>query len=295
MSVSAHSIRRDITGAALLVFAWVFFTIEMVSVRLLADDLAIAQIAAIRTGVQAVLMSILVAVLGIGIVRTMRFGTHVARALCSQGGMVLFYLAFALLPLALATTLTFMQASFVTVFAALFLGEAIGWRRIAAVLVGFVGVLVVMRPGLGGFEPAMLIALAGAAVAAALITITRGLSATDGRWAIMFWSAWLGLAMIAAPAAYMWQPVLPEHLPLLAVLSLAGTTGQFLMVGAFQLAEASVLAPVDYVRLVFAVGAGWLIFSELPDVWTWVGSVIILLSAATIAMRRPRQFTERQN
>lgn len=289
----AHIIGRDVTGALLLILAWLFFTIEMVCVRLLSDDLAIAQIASIRTGMQALLMTGLVGVLGVQLVKTQRFGMHVFRALCSQSGMVLFYLAFALLPLALATTLTFMQASFITIFAALFLGEAIGWRRVAAVAVGFLGVLVVMRPGLGGFQPAMLVALAGAAVTAALITVTRSLSTTDGRWTIMFWSAWLGLAMIAVPAATLWQPVAAEHLPLLAVLGLAGTTGQFLMVGAFQLAEASVLAPVDYVRLVFAVLAGWLIFSELPDVWTWVGSAIILASAATIAVRRPRQFTER--
>ncbi len=279
--------RRDILGALLFVFAWVFFTVEMMGVRILSADLAIPQLALVRTATQAVLMAGLAVVLGRRVVATRRIAMHGARALCSTSGMVLFYFAFALLPVAIATTLTFMQASFLTLFAALFLGEVVGWRRTSAVALGFVGVLVVMRPGFGGFDPAMLLALAGAAVSAALLVITRSLSLTDERWTIMFYSSVLGLAMIALPAALMWQPVSREHLVLLVLISLSGVVGQFLMVGAFQLAEASVLAPVDYVRLIFAVIAGYVLFSEIPDVWTGIGSVIILLSAATIAARRP--------
>ncbi|MEM8664839.1 MAG: EamA family transporter, partial [Pseudomonadota bacterium] len=182
----AHRRRRDIFGAGLLVLAWVFFTTEMVGVRMLSDELPIAQIAAVRTGVQAVLMLALLGLVGRSVIATKRLPLHGARALCSQGGMVLFYLAFALLPLALATTLTFMQAAFVTVLAAIFLGETIGWRRVAAVVVGFLGVLIVMRPGFGGFQPAMLFALGAAAASAALMTITRSLSLSDGRWTVMF-------------------------------------------------------------------------------------------------------------
>ena len=279
--------RRDILGALLFVVAWLFFTVEMMGVRILAADLAVPQLAFVRTATQAVLMAALALVLGRKMVATRRIGMHGARAFSSTFGMVLFYFAFALLPVAIATTLTFMQASFVTLFAVVFLGEVIGWRRIGAVALGFVGVLVVMRPGLDGFDPAMLLALGGAAVSAALLVITRSLSLTDGRFTIMFYSSVLGLALIALPAALMWQPVSGDHLLLLVLISLSGVVGQFLMVGAFRLAEASVLAPVDYVRLVFAVIAGYLLFSEIPDVWTVVGSVIILLSAATIAARRP--------
>ncbi|MEM0908708.1 MAG: DMT family transporter [Pseudomonadota bacterium] len=285
--------QRDVLGALLLTLAWVFFTAEMVGVRILSADLSIPQIAAVRTGAQAVLMIGVAAVVGRAIISTSRLSTHGMRALSSQLGMVFFYLAFALLPLALATTITFTQASFVTLFAALFLGEAIGWRRIGAVIVGFIGVLVVIRPGLGGFEPAMLVALLGAATAAALITITRSLSRTDGRMTIMFYSSLFGLMLIALPAALMWEPVTPAHWPLLALVSASGILGQFLMVGAFQLAEASVLAPVDYIRLVFAIIAGYALFAEVPDLWTWIGSAIVVLSALTIAIRRPRQLDER--
>lgn len=276
---------RDLLGASLLILAWVFFTTEMVNVRILSDDLSTAQIAIIRTGTQAILLLPLLLITRGRAMRTKRLPMHVLRSAFSQGGMVLFYVAFSLLPLALATTLTFTQASFITILAALFLGERIGWRRISAVALGFLGVLVVMRPGFGGFEPAMLVALFGALVAASLMIVTRTLSQTDGPFTIMLYSAWLGLAWMAIPAALTYQPIAAEHWPHLALLALAGTLGQFLMVCAFQMAEASTLAPVDYVRLIFAVAAGYAVFGELPDVWTYVGSAIVCASVGIIIVR----------
>lgn len=285
---AGHSQRRnDILGALLFVFAWLFFTTEMMSVRILSADLSVPQIAFVRSAVQAALMLSLALVLGKRVVATRRMPLHGLRALSSAGGMVLFYFAFALLPAVLATTLTFTQASFMTILAVLFLGERVGWRRSGAVALGFAGVLIVMRPGFTTFEPAMLLALFGAAVSASLLAITRSLSFTDSRWTIMFYSSVFGTAMIALPAYFMWQPVSAADLKLLALVSICGVVGQFLMVGAFQLAEASALAPVDYVRLIFAVAAGYVLFNELPDAWTIAGSLVILLSAATIAARRP--------
>lgn len=286
-AVAGQPATRDLLGAGLLVLAWVFFTTEMVLMRILSDDLALAQIALVRTATQALLLAPLVVFTAGRVLATARAPMHIARSMLSQGGMLLFYGAFSLLPLALATTLTFTQASFITVLAVIFLGERIGWRRITAVVLGFFGVLVVMRPGLGGFEPAMLIALTGALVAAALMIVTRSLSKTDGRFTIMLYASWLGLVWMAVPAYLTWQPVAAEHVPLLAVLAFAGTIGQFLMVGAFQVAEASTLAPVDYVRLLFAVAAGYFVFAELPDVWTFVGSAIICASVAIIIVRTP--------
>lgn len=277
--------RRQVTAGLLLVIAWVFFTTEMIAVRVLTADYAVAQMAAVRIGAQAVLFGAVAAVTGWTIARTARIHLHGLRALCSQTGMLLYYYAFAVLPLAVATTLTFTQAIFLLVLAVLFLGERVRWRRTAAVAAGFIGVLIVLRPGFEAVHPAMIGALFGAFVSATLLAITRSLSLTDGRWTVMFWSAFLGTALAAIPAALVWVPIAPEHLPLFALVAASGMMGQFLMVGAFQLAEASALAPVDYVRLVFAVAAGYVLFNEIPDLWTIVGSAIVLASAATIVRR----------
>ncbi|MEM9903264.1 MAG: DMT family transporter [Pseudomonadota bacterium] len=278
---------QSLLGAALLTLSWVFFTTEMVAVRLLAGDLSIAQIGVFRQATQVLAFLPLLLWSRGALLRTGRFKMHVARASCSIGGMYLFYLAFALLPLALATTLTFLQAMFVLVLAALLLGERIGPRRIGAVIVGFLGVLIVMRPGFQAIDPGMLIALTGAFVASLLMILTRSLSATEGRLTIMLYSSGLGLGMIAIPAALTWAPIAPGHVPLLLLVGVAGTMGQFLMVGAYQVAEASALAPVDYVRLIFAVAAGFIVFGELPDLWTWAGATVIL-SAVAYATHRAR-------
>ena len=270
-------------GAILLTASWVFFTTEMVTVRMLAQDLSIAQIAVFRVSTQIILLLPIVIVTKGTVARTHKFGMHVLRAAFSSAGMVLFYFAFALLPVALATTLTFTQAMFVTLLAAVILKETVGRNRIGAVVVGFIGVLVVMRPGFATIDPGMFVALSGALVAALLMIVTRSLSATEGRFTIMLYSACFGLLMIAAPAAMSWSTMRPDHWPLLAIVGLAGTTGQFLMVWAFQVAEASALAPVDYIRLIFALIAGYVLFSEFPDVWTWIGAAIIVGSVTYAA------------
>ena len=271
---------QNALGALLLTTSWVFFTTEMVTVRVLSETLSVWQIASFRLGIQALAFLPMILWTRGAVLRTSRLPLHIGRALSSAAGMVLFYLAFVMLTFALATTITFMNAIFVMILAALFLGETLGPRRILAVIFGFVGVLVAMRPGVGPLEMGMLVALAGAFLAATLMIITRSLSSSESRFTIMAYSAWLGLAMIALPAALTWQSLETWHLPLLALVGVAGTTGQFLMVGAFQIAEVSALAPVDNTRLVFAVLAGFLVFGELPDAWTWAGTAIIVTAVA---------------
>lgn len=281
-------------GAVLLVTSWAFFTVEMVYVRLLSDSLSIAQIAFFRQLTQAVVFLPALLILGARLTATSRLPLHGLRALCSSGAMALFYLAYALLPLATATTLTFMQAMFMTLLAALVLGEKIGVRRVGAVIAGLIGVLIVMRPGLATFEPGALVALAGAFVAASLFIVTRQLTATESRYTVMFYSAAFGTLATAGPAAAFWVGAPLEHWPVLLTIGLCGTMGQFLMVGAVQLSEASALAPFDYVRLVFAIIAGYAVFGEFPDIWTWIGAFIIIASAAYTA-HREQQIAQRRD
>jgi len=288
----ARAAPRNALGAVLLTLSWIFFTTEIVIARILTEHLPTTQIAVFRMGVQALAFLPFILLSRGALLRTRRLPLHGLRAALSGAGMVLFYLAFAALPVAVATTLTFMQAAFLTLLAAVVLGEAIGPRRIGAVVFGFLGVLVVMRPGFGGFDPAMFYALGAAMVAACLMIVTRSLSSTDARFTIMAFSGTLGLAIVAVPAAFVWQPIAPEDWALLVGVGLAGTVGQFLMVGAFQIAEASAMAPVDYVRLIFAVAAGYLVFGEIPDLWTWIGSAIIV-GSVVYTTHRERQTARR--
>lgn len=276
---------RNATAALLLTAAWALFTTELVAARVLAQDLAVVQITFVRLATQLVLLAPLLAVRGRAVLTTRRLPLHGLRAAASVAGMTLYYLAFALLPVAQATTLTFTQALWITLLAALLLGERLGRWRIGATLVGFLGVLVIARPGVGTIEPAMAIAVAGAFAGAMVMLLTRMLGRTESRLTIMSYVALFGTLLLAGPTWWAWQPIAAEHLPLLLVVGLFGTAGQFLMVRAFQLGEASALAPIDYVRLVFAVIAGYLLFGEVPDLWTAAGAAIIVGSAAYVTRR----------
>ncbi|MEM7025606.1 MAG: DMT family transporter [Pseudomonadota bacterium] len=269
----------------MLLVAWIGFTIEIILARQLSADLGIAQIAFIRILIQAViLLPWMVRDRG-AVWRTQKLGLHAFRSACSASGMVLFYVAFVLLPMAVATTLTFTQALFLTLLAALVLGERLGPRRIGATLVGFLGVIVVTRPGAQVIEPGMLAALGCALVTALLMLCTRLLGRTESRLTIMCYISLFSIIYLGGPAWWTWQPIGWEHVGWLLLLGVSATAAQFLMVGAFVMGEASALAPIDYVRLVYAAIAGYIVFGEVPDAWTWAGSAIIIASALYIAYR----------
>ena len=267
---------KNLLGAILLGTSWLFFTVEMTFVRLLVPDFSIYLIVFLRLATQAILLAPLAFHDWNKVSGTSRFKFHFLRATLSVLGMALFYFAFANLPMATATTLTFTVPAFVSILAAVFLSERVGLTRSLAILLGFIGVLVIMRPGFTIFEPAMIVALLGAFFAACLFVVTRSLSLSESRFTIMFYSAWLGLVIVSVPAYMSLTTINSVDAVKLGIVGLFGTIGQFLMVGALQIAEASAIAPVDYVRLLLALMVGFFVFGEVPDIWTWSGSAIIV-------------------
>jgi len=267
---------KNLLGAILLGTSWIFFTVEMTVVRLLVPEFSIYLIVFLRLATQAILLAPFAFSDWNKIAGTSRFRLHFLRASLSVVGMALFYYAFANLPMATATTLTFTVPAFVSILAALFLSERVGLTRSLAIGLGFLGVLIIMRPGFITFEPAMIVALLGAFFAACLFVVTRSLSFSESRFTVMFYSAWLGLAVVSIPAYINLETINLVDALKLGIVGLFGTAGQFLMVGALQIAEASAIAPVDYVRLLLALMVGFFMFDEVPDLWTWAGSAIII-------------------
>lgn len=278
----------NVRGAILLTSAWIFFTIEIVCVKRLATHLPIAEIVLFRVGAQLVVFLPYVFRNGLGAFRTRHFPMHVLRSAGSLFGMSGFYFAFASLPLALATTLSFTKAFFVIALAATMLGEKVGWRRWSATAVGFLGVLVVMRPGFVSFDWAMLAALGGSLSGGFVYLSTKRLSATDPTATIMLYVGLLTTLGVLGPALAVWVPPRSEDWPLIALVCGAGFIGQFLVIRALTAAEASSLAPVDYVRLIFAGIAGFLVFGEVPGAWTLAGSAIIVVSTLYITRREAK-------
>ncbi|WP_346767148.1 DMT family transporter [Enterovirga aerilata] len=210
---------------------------------------------------------------------------QVLRTLGLLGSALFFIAGLRYLPLASASAIAFAAPLMVTALSIPLLGEKVGARRWAAVAVGLVGVLVVIRPGSGTFGPAALLPLLSAVSWAFGMIVTRKLGGLDAAPTTMAYSALVGLAVLTLLVPVGWTtPTLPQ-IGLAAGMALASTAAQFLVVTAYRLGRASVLAPVSYSQLVWSGLLGFLVFGNVPDAWTLLGAAIIIASGLYTAHR----------
>ena len=221
--------------------------------------------------------------------RTSAPGWQAARVVFALIAMVCGFTAVINMPLADATAIGFAKSFFTTIFAIVILHEVVGWRRWTASAIGFLGIVVMIRPfGLGGnaeVSPYALYALAGAASAGFVMVIIRRLSRTDTNMTILtFQAVFVGLAM-AVPAMLLWVWPTPAEWGLIVLLGVLSIAGQWLNIQAYRVGEASVMAVLDYARLIYATLLGWLVFAQLPDRYTWIGAAIVVAAAIYIVHR----------
>ena len=220
--------------------------------------------------------------------RTKRFRLHLFRALIGLSAMLCFFTAISLIPVAEVTALTFTAPLFATIGAALVLGEKVRLRRWTATAIGFVGTVVILRPGSAMLTPAALTALASAAFMAVAILTVKALSRTENPNAIVLYMGLLLTPLSLVGALFVWTTPAPETWPWLVVMGLTATLGQLLMTRAFATAEASAVLPFDFARLIFVAIFGFLLFGERPDLWTWIGAAVIIAATVYIAHREAR-------
>jgi drug/metabolite transporter (DMT)-like permease len=194
--------------------------------------------------------------------------------------------AVAVLPLTTAATLGFSKVFFVALLAALFLKETVGRHRIIAVVVGFIGVLVIMRPSINGLADYNAIIPVVAAMGAALAVITvRRLSQTESTATLLIYQAVFVGVLAGIPLPWLWNtPDLPGLLLLLA-MGLLAAMGQWFGVKALRLGEASVIGNIQYVQLIYAAVLGYILFSEVPDLQTLIGAAVIVASSVFLLHR----------
>jgi drug/metabolite transporter (DMT)-like permease len=198
------------------------------------------------------------------------------RALLLVAENAVFVLAFRYLPLADVHALGASAPLMVVALSVVLLGETVGIRRWSAVLVGFVGVLIIIRPGLQEIEWPLLIPLVGALMWALYQILVRLCSRTDGSDTTLLWSALVGLAATSVTGPFMWVPPDREAWVLLVVLAVAGSLAHYALIKGLQLAEASAVQPYTYTLLVFAAFWGLVVFGDIPDAWTILGATIIV-------------------
>lgn len=282
------------------------FSTKDVLIKSFSDTYALHQIVLIRSviALAIVLLVVLWSPEGLRLLATRRLGSHIVRAFFVVAANMTFFLALAALPLADAVAVFFISPLVITVFSVVFLGESVGPRRWTAILVGFVGVLVIVRPGTQAFQIAALLPMLAAVCYAALNTMTRTLGQTEPTARLVFYIqvvfvfVALGFGLVAGDGrfevtdepslsfllrAWRW-PEPADALPL-AAIGLVVTGGAWLISRAYSVAEAGLVAPFEYIALPLAVLWGIVLFGEWPDIWTWCGITLILGSGMYLVWR----------
>lgn len=216
--------------------------------------------------------------------RSMR--RQVLRGLFLFGSTLFNFLALRTLQLAEAVSIMFFAPMVITALAGPLLGEWAGWRRWLAVLVGLVGVVVITRPGFGTFGIGHLYAICAMLSYCMYVIMTRQMSSTETPESLIFYSA-LTPAILMLPAVPLYGSLPDSPLEWFVLLSLGfyGGFGHWLLIKAYSVATTSALAPYPYSQMVWMIAAGWLVFDQLPDVWTLSGSAIIVASGFYIIQR----------
>jgi drug/metabolite transporter (DMT)-like permease len=277
---------RPLRGIALLLLSSIFLGTSDATSKYLSATLPSIEIAWIRFLVFLVIMSpAIMPGSPLFALRTKRPVLQVTRAMALLGSSLLFISGLRFLPIAEASATSFVSPLFVTALSIFFLGEKVGLRRWLATAVGLMGVLIVLRPGTGAFHPAAFFPVVSAFAWACCLILTRKMSGQERTMVTMAYGSIVGFAILCTLVPFVW--VVPTWHDILfgAIIGLSSTAGQWIVVLAFRYADASVLAPFSYIQLLWVTLLGFLIFGEVPDVWTVVGAGFIVASGLYTAHR----------
>lgn len=271
-------------GIVLLALALLIFTLMDAAAKGLTQRYHPGQIVWARFAVNFVLLAALFRARAPRLLRSRQPGLQLLRALSQLATVSLYFLAIREIGLVQAAALFDINPMLITLGAALFLGESLGPRRLLGIAVAFLGALIILRPGLGVFEPAGLYAIAGAFAYAGGALLMRAVR-RDSTATSLLWSALVGLTITSLALPLFWAPIAPGDLWLFGLVGFLGAAGQAFLLMAFAEAEAGLLAPFGYLGLVFSALWGALFFGHWPDGFTVLGGAIITAAGVYVWWR----------
>jgi drug/metabolite transporter (DMT)-like permease len=277
---------RPFRGIALILASTVFLGISDVTAKYLSATLPSIEIAWLRFLVFALVMvPAMLPGSPLYALRSGRPGLQLMRGVALLGSSLFFISGLRFLPIAEASATGFVSPLFVTALSIVVLGESVGLRRWLATGVGLIGVLIILRPGSSAFHPAALFSIVSALAWACTLIMTRMMSGRERAVTIMTYSSITGVCILSALVPLVW--VAPNWHDVLfgIVIGIASTVGQWIVVLAFRYADASVLAPFSYTQLLWVSILGFIIFGEVPDIWTVTGAAFIVASGLYTAHR----------
>ena len=278
-------------GAAWMILAGLCWTVMTILVRQLSADYSSFEILFFRNLVAVCILLPLSIRRGFSSLKTQRLPLHCLRAFLSYVGVLLLFYGVANIPLPDVTALSFTQPLFVVLLAALILKESVTGACWAAVTAGFVGLLVIVRPGFIAVELATVLVVFSAFSYAVSNICVKRLMTTDTANQSVFYFNLLMLPIALVPTIFFWVTPALADLPLLVGIGVNGTIAVYAYARSFTLADASAVMPFDFLRMPMAATAAFLLFSEIGDLWTWIGSIIIFASSYALA-KNSRKLTK---
>ncbi len=276
---------RPMRGMLLYGLATIFFSCSDITAKYLNQTLVPVEIAWMRYLGFTILMVPLLLRHGPGVFRSARPMLQILRGLGLVCAAIFFIHTTRYLPIAEASAIGSVSPILITALSIPFLGEKVGIRRWSAVLVGFTGVLIVMRPGTEAFQPAGLLAILSASGWAIAMIVTRAMRGADGTPTMLGWTAVTGFVVLTALLPFNFVVPGWNEIGLGAFLALVSTTGQWLIVLAYRCTSASLLASFSFIQLIWSTTLGYFVFDAVPDHWTIVGGCFIAASCIYTAHR----------
>lgn len=272
-------------GIVLMCLSTIAFSIMHGLVRFVSEVLPPFQIAFFRNIFGLAFLLPLLMRSRFAILRTKQIGLHALRGVINMAAMLMFFTALAISPIAKVTALGFTAPIFMAILAVLVLGERFRIYRWSAIFLGFVGMLIILRPGLVAIDTGALLVIGSAALWAVAMIIIKIQSRTELSLTIVaYMGIFLGVFSIA-PAVWVWQPFGLQTLGFMVLIGLFGSIAQMAISESLKETDSTALMPFDFLKLIWTAMIGVWFFSEIPDIYTWIGATVIFLSGLFIAIR----------
>jgi len=285
--IAAIPDRRDVLrGILSMLLCVVVFALMDALVKLAAERHPVGQIIFFRNVFAFLPLSFFIRRAGgLAVLRTRFVRQHVLRAVTGATSMAATFLAFSLMPLADVVAIGLSAPIFLTALSVPLLGEQVGWRRWSAVGAGFIGILLITRPGSGVFGAVALIPLAGAALYAVAMIQIRSVATREPAATMAFYFTLAAAILGAVSLPWQWVTPSPSMLLCLVAIGILGGLAQMALTEAYRLAPVSIVAPFEYSSLLFAAVLGYAIWGQVPDLFVWLGAAVVVASGLYILHR----------
>ena len=266
----------------------VFFSIMVIFIRKASENLHILEVVFFRNLLAFIVMLPILKSTGLAAIKMNNTKLFFMRGFFGAIGMLAGFTCLTLIPLAQATAISFSKPIFITIGATIFLGEIIKARRIAAIIIGIIGMLIIVKPGVNSLSFGIMLAIIAALAHSINALIVKKLTLTDSPQAIVMWMVIILIPITFVPAVTVWQWPSFETWLYLWGIAIVGTLAHFSWTKSYTMAEITSLESIEFIKLPIMALFGWMIFSEIPGTWTWIGGSIIFISTIYISRREAK-------